>query len=94
MASGVAVVETDADSGTVYFVMTVSAVAPSAAQIIAGTDHLDAAAPASGSIVVSAAGEVSDAVVGLAESTQYYTYFVQDNLGELSNVFSAPAVLT
>ena len=94
MASGAAIVTTDADSGTVYYVMTVSAVAPSAAQIMAGTDHLDVAAPAAGSVAVVAAGEVSQAVAGLAEATLYYTYFVQDNLGEISNVFSAAGVMT
>ena len=94
MASGVVSITTDADNGDIYYVMTLSATAPSAAQIIAGTDHLDAAAPAAGSMTVSAVGLHSDAVPGLAEATQYFTYFVQDNLGILSAVFSAPGVTT
>jgi len=94
MASGVVSVTTDADSGTGHYVLTLSATAPSAAQIMAQTDHADVAAPAAGAIVVSAIGEQSDPVSGLAEATEYFTYFVQDNLGELSNVFSAPGATT
>ena len=94
MASGVVSATTDTDSCDLYYVMTLSPVAPFAAQIIAGTDHLDAAAPVASSITVTAAGVQSVAVTGLAEATEYFTYFVQNNLGELSNVFSAPGATT
>ena len=94
MANGTAKITTDTDTGTVHYVLTLSATAPSAPQIMAQTDHADVAAPAFGSMVVTADGEQSDPVAGLAEATEYFTYFVQDNLGILSDVFSAPGVTT
>lgn len=94
MASVTAYVTTDTDTGSIYYVMTQSPSQPSESQIIAGQDHLGATADASGIIVVTSTGQKSETVPGLAESTQYYTYFVHSNLGVLSNIANAPAVTT
>ena len=75
-ASGTVV--SDIASGTVYAVVTTSTTTPSAAQIIAGNDHLGAAADATDSVAATV-GTNNLSFTGLTASTQYYTHYAQDD---------------
>lgn len=73
-----AAVTTDRGDGTLYWVVTTSATTPSHAQIVAGDDHTDTAAAASGSQAVSATGsQTVSSITGLTSETTYYTHFAQ-----------------
>jgi len=86
-------VSTDTVAGTVYAVaVDTGAGVPSAAQIIAGTDSLDAATPNSNS-AVSASPQALPALAGLSASTGYDIYLVQVD-GTNSNVVSMINVIT
>jgi hypothetical protein len=90
-------VATDEAKGMLYWVVTTSATAPTAAQIKLGQDNAGVAATASGSQVVTTAGQqpLSPAPSGLAPGTTYTTHFMhEDTVGNQSAVASAPAFTT
>jgi len=72
-------------SGTLYAVVTQSATTPSHAQIVAGQDHLGAAADWSGSQAVSGTGTqtLTPAPSGLTAATGYWTHF--SHLGDAAS---------
>lgn len=74
-------VDTDESGGTLFWVVTQSATPPSGAQVAAGQDETGAAAVASGSQAVSAAGmqSIAGGATGLAAGTAYWAYFAQDD---------------
>ena len=93
--SGAGTVTTDTGSGTLYYVLSSSATAPSAAQIKAGNDHTGAAAVASGSQAVSTTGSQATAsITGLTEDTTYYLHFVHNAAVGDSNVASGDGFTT
>lgn len=88
-------VSTDEGNGTLYWVVTTSATAPSVAQIQAGQDNSGVAAAASGSQTVSATGAQAITPSGLASSTAYTTHFQHtDAAGNDSTVVSASGFTT
>ena len=88
-------VSTDEGNGTLYWVVTTSATAPSVAQIQAGQDNSGVAAAASGSQAVSATGAQAIAPSGLTAATAYTTHYQhQDAAGNDSTVVSASGFTT
>ncbi len=90
-------VSTDEGNGTLYWVVTTSATAPSVAQIQVGQDNSSVAAAASGSQSVSGTGvqTLSPAPSGLSASTAYTTHFQhQDAATNDSTVVSASGFTT
>jgi hypothetical protein len=89
-------VSTNEGDGTWFWVHTLTSNQPSAAQIIAGQNHLGAAAAASGSGTVTATGvQNGGAVATLTASTTYFTHFVhRDAALNISNVVSAAGSFT
>lgn len=88
-------VSTNEATGTLYWVVTTSATAPSAAQVKAGQNHLGAAAPASGSQAVTTTGVQAMSDNGLAASTAYFTHFMhEDGAANQSAVSSADGFTT
>lgn len=69
-------VSTNEGNGTLFWVVTGSATAPSQAQVAAGQDHAGAAAAASGSLAVSATGVQNVSATGLTASTGYFAHFM------------------
>lgn len=79
-------VDTDESGGTLYWVVTQYATAPSAAQIIAGLDHLGAEPDdngAAGSIVAGTQGPLGS--TGLSPSTSYYYHFVHSDAANINS---------
>ena len=72
-------VSTDEGNGTLYWVVTTSASAPSGPQIQAGQDHTGSAAAASGNQAVSATGVQNVTATGLTTETTYYAHFQQED---------------
>lgn len=64
------------ENSTVYYVVTTSAAAPNAAQIIAGTDETNAGAFKAGSALATATVNLDQVISGLAELTLYHIYSV------------------
>ena len=90
-------VDTDEANGTLYWVVTQSSTAPSAAQVKAGQDHTGTAADDAGSQAVSATGTqtLSPAPSGLTASTAYYLHFMhEDAAGNQSAVSSGDGFTT
>ena len=90
-------VDTDEGNGTLYWVVTQSATAPSAAQVKAGQDHTGTAADDDGSQAVSTTGTqtLSPAPSGLTASTAYYLHFMhEDAAGNQSAVASGDGFTT
>lgn len=90
-------VSTNEGNGTLYWVVTTSATAPSVAQIQAGQDNSGVAAAASGNQSVSGTGvqTISPAPSGLSASTAYTTHFQhQDAATNDSTVASASGFTT
>ena len=90
-------VSTDEDNGTLYWVITTSATAPSVAQIQAGNDNSGTAAADSGSQSVSGTGTqtISPAPSGLTAGTTYYAHFQhQDTATNDSTVVSSSSFTT
>ena len=88
-------VSTNEATGTLYWVVTTSATAPSAAQVKAGQNHLGAAAPASGSQAVTTTGVQAMSDNGLAAGTAYFTHFMhEDGAANQSAVSSADGFTT
>lgn len=94
-AAGTLSVSTNEANGTLYWVVTGSATAPSAAQIVAGNDHTGSAAADSGSQTVTATGTQNIAASGLTAETTYYAHFVHVDAGtNISNVVSGDGFTT
>ena len=74
-------VDTNEGNGTLYWVVTQSATAPSAAQVKAGNDHTGSAADDSGSQSVSGTGtqNLSPAPSGLTSETSYFIHFMHED---------------
>lgn len=69
-------VTTDDPNGTLYWVVSTSATAPTATQIRAGQMHTGASAAAAGSQSISSAGaKTGIAATGLTGATPYYAHF-------------------
>lgn len=86
-------VTTNTAAGTIYWVVTSSATAPTAEQIQAGEDHTGAAAVDSGSASATA-GVNLDGPTGLTAATTYYAHFVQVSGSTVSNVVSGDGFTT
>ena len=89
-------VSTDEGNGTLYWVVTTSSTAPSAAQVKAGQDNTGTAADGdSGSQAVSATGVQNITPSGLTASTAYTTHFMhEDSSSNQSTVVSASGFTT
>lgn len=88
-------VSTDEANGTLYWVVSTSASAPTALQVEAGQMHTGSAAAASGSQAVSATGQQDVTDNGLTASTTYYTHYMhKDSAGNRSTVVSADGFTT
>ncbi len=88
-------VTTDEGNGILYVVVTISAVAPSKGQIVAGQNELGAAAPYASNQAIASTGAKTFSATGLSGSTVYYTYFVhQDTAGNQSNIAAASSFTT
>lgn len=81
-------VTTNQNTGTMYWVVTTSSTAPTAAQVKAGQNNLGTAAVASGNKAITVAAKWATAVSGLTNGTTYYAYFCHNNAGGDSNVAS------
>lgn len=68
-------VTTNEANGTLSYVVTTSATAPSVAQVRAGQDAAGAAAPWSGSQSITTTGAKTASASGLSASTTYYAHF-------------------
>src|SRR5690606_27859740 len=90
-------VDTDEGNGTLYWVVSTSGTAPSAAQVKAGQDHTGSAAADSGSQAVSGTGTqtLSPAPSGLTASTAYTIHFMhEDAAANQSSVASGDGFTT
>lgn len=90
-------VSTDTAEGTLYYVVSTSNVAPTAAQVKLGQDNSGVAGAFSGSQTVSATGvqTITPAPSGLTASTMYYTHFMHEDVaGNQSIVSSATSFTT
>lgn len=87
-------VSTNTGSGTLYWVVTLSSIPPTAAQIQAGHDHAGVAASASNSQAVTAAGVQSATAMSLSAATSYTAHFVQVAASGTSNVASGAGFTT
>lgn len=73
-------------TGTGYWVVLSAGTAPTAAQVIAGTDASNAAAPMKGSTQMTGGTAASISAPGLAYSSSYTLYFVASNLSDTSKL--------
>ncbi len=90
-------VSTNEGNGTLYWVVSTSGTAPSAAQVKAGNDHTGSAAADSGSQAVSGTGvqTLSPAPSGLTASTAYTIHFMhEDAAANQSSVSSGDGFTT
>lgn len=88
-------VDTDEGNGVLYWVLSSSATAPSAAQVKAGNDHTGSPALESGSAAVAGTGTQTINVTGLTGATTYYAHFMQeDDAFNQSNVDSGDGFIT
>lgn len=88
-------VSTDEANGTLYWVVTTSGTAPSAAQVQAGQDNTGTAAAASGSQSVSATGSQAISPTGLTADTTYTIHYQhEDAAGNDSTVVSSSSFTT
>lgn len=88
-------VSTDEGNGTVYWVVTQSAAAPTATQVKAGQDHTGSSADDAGSISVVATGTQTDGATGLSVSTQFYAHFMhEDSSANQSTVVTSSSFTT
>lgn len=93
--SAEASVDTDSPSGTLYFVVTESDVAPTAAQIKGGQDDSGATAAYADSYALDSIGTKLFTASGLALGTTYTFHAVQDDAeGDLSNIVSSGSLTT
>jgi len=73
-------------TGTGYWVVLSSGAAPTAAQVIAGTDSSNVAASIKGNTQMTGGSAASVGVSGLAYSTSYTLYFAANNLSDTTKV--------
>ena len=73
-------------TGTGYWVVLASGAAPTAAQVIAGTDSSNVAASIKGNTQMTGGSAASVGVSGLAYSTSYTLYFASNNLSDTTKV--------
>lgn len=95
--TGTGSVSTDEANGTLYFVVTTSSTAPTAAQVRAGQDHTGAAAVDFGSQAVSGTGaqSITGGFTGLSAGTTYYAHYHQrDAANNDSTVVSSASFTT
>lgn len=86
---------TDEGNGTLYYVVTTSATAPTKAQVKAGQDNAGSAAAASGSQAISGTGAKTFSATGLSASTAYYTHLMhEDAAANQSTVISSAQFTT
>lgn len=83
--TGSGTVTTDEGNGTLYWVTTQSATAPSVAQVQAGQDHTSTAADDSGNQAVSATGVQNVSMTGLTASTTYYNHYQHQDAASTPN---------
>jgi hypothetical protein len=87
---GALTVDTDEGNGTLYWVISTSSTAPSAAQVKAGQMHTGAAAADSGSQAVSGTGtQTISGESGLTESTTYYAHFMHEDASSNQSAVSS-----
>jgi uncharacterized repeat protein (TIGR02059 family) len=87
---GALTVDTDEGNGTLYWVISTSASAPSAAQVKAGQMHTGAAAADSGSQAVSGTGtQTITGESGLTASTTYYAHFMHEDASSNQSAVSS-----
>lgn len=79
--TGTGSVSTNEGNGTLYFVVSTSASAPSAAQVKAGQMHTGAAAADSGSQAVAGTGvqTITGGFTGLTAATTYYAHYMHED---------------
>ena len=82
-------VSTDEGNGTLFWVVSTSATAPTAAQVIAGQIHTGAAASAAGSQTVSGTGVQNIAPSGLTASTAYWIHFAHRDAASNSSAVAS-----
>ena len=89
-------VTTDSTGGSLYTVVTLSATAPSAAQVKAGHDEFGLAVPYAGTIIlVIFPGTLEFDATGLPQSTTLYFHYMHENgSGEQSAVVTSPSFTT
>lgn len=87
-------VSTDEGNGTLYWVVTTSATAPSVAQVQAGQDHTGSAAPGSGNQSVGATGTQNASATGLTAATAYYAHFQQEDAANNDSTVLSSASFT
>ncbi len=95
--TGSGFVYTNEADGTLYWVVSTSATAPSKAQVKAGQTHTGAAATDSGSQAVTMLGvqPISGGFTGLTSETTYYAHYMhEDSDGNQSDVSSADGFTT
>jgi hypothetical protein len=84
-------VSTDTGTDTLYYVVTLTATAPTATQVIAGQNNAGTAAVKAASQAVTATGTQAVSGTGLNADTAYYMHFAQSDGTDDSNVSSTPA---
>ncbi|HEX7051296.1 MAG TPA: carboxypeptidase-like regulatory domain-containing protein, partial [Longimicrobiales bacterium] len=89
-------VDTDTGEGTLYWVVTTSSTAPSAAQVQAGTDENDTAAADSGSQAVIATGTqaITGGFTGLSAGTTYYAHYQHQDAAENDSAVASSSAFT
>lgn len=83
-------VTTNEGNGTLYWVVSMSATPPSAAQVKAGNDHTGSAAADSGLQAVSGTGvqSISGGATGLSAGTTYYAHFMHEDAATIQSSVS------
>lgn len=77
----------NAGAAGIYYVVTQSNTVPSVTQILAGQDHLGAAADASGDFQFNTNTNANEVITGLDEGTLYYVHFLAvNNAGSHSEI--------
>jgi hypothetical protein len=82
------------ENSTVYYVVTTSAVAPTASQIIAGNDENDVIAFKSGNAPASAGVDLDQSITGLTESTLYHVYSIAADAATNTSVVDSESATT
>jgi len=87
-------VDTTGSNGILYSVVTTSATAPTAQQVIDGEDHLGTAAITTSTKTITASGFNLSLVFGLSTSTNYYRHFCHVEADTTRSAVSTSAVFT
>lgn len=86
---------TNEGNGTLYAVVTTSATAPSAAQVMAGQSNTGAAAAWAGNLAISSTGAKTLGATGLSGATAYYAHLMhRDASSNNSTVLSSASFTT